>query len=363
VVWREGCPNELENDVLCARVSADGKALDPKGIPVGKAKDVQESPRVSSDGKDFLVVWQDMRSGRDDDVYGARVSNDGKVLDPEGGFMVAGGPHNQCFPDVTFAGDHYCAAWQGLPGDGDPGYPGTGYHIFGARITREGKVQTAAEIGASGDRQTFSPLVAGGAEGAVVVGGSRLYNRLYFGYGIVAGPEAGPLPVIYGQPFSGRDRSRQLSLYGVSLALSRAGDSFPVARAVKATSAGEVGAHVWRMDKSGKPQGGIPADDGGTRAAAVFAGKQSGMGRISLACDGERVLFTMDEGARTIRGAWLGLDGKPAGGQKNEFVIVFDPARGENDGFACAGPKGSFLVVNVEGRGPDDYKVVARLVK
>jgi hypothetical protein len=358
VVWREGCPNELENDVLCARMSADGKALDPKGIPVGKAKDVQESPRVSSDGKDFLVVWQDLRNGQDYDVYGARVSGDGKVLDPDGGFVVAGGPHNQCFPDVTFSKDQYCVAWQAMTGNGDPGTPGTGYHISGASVTREGKVGPAAEIGAAGDRQTFWPSVAGGADGAIVVGQSRMYDTLYFGYGVVAGPAAGPLPVICGQPLA-RDEGHRLGLYGTTLAMVRAGDRFLIARAVKSTSAHEIGAHVWPLDKLGKPVGEVPID----YSTAVCSKKPGGMGRISLACDGERVLFTMDEGGRTIQGAWLGLDGKPVGGKKDEFVVVTDPVKGEGDGFACAGAKGTFLVVNVETRGPDDYKIMARIVK
>ena len=75
-------------DIYCARVAAgSGRMLDPAGIRICAAADLQEWPAVAFDGSNFLVVWQDLRNGGDYDVYGARVSEAGELLDP-GGFAV-----------------------------------------------------------------------------------------------------------------------------------------------------------------------------------------------------------------------------------------------------------------------------------
>ncbi len=123
-------------DIYAARISEDGKVLDPEGIAVCKAKDFQCRPSVASDGKDFLVVWHDLRTGKDWDLYAARVTGEGKVLD-EDGFLVSGGPHNQCFGDIVFGGGSYFAAWLDMRH-----FPE--YRVYGARISPAGKVLDAA---------------------------------------------------------------------------------------------------------------------------------------------------------------------------------------------------------------------------
>jgi len=44
----------------------------------------QEYPAVSFDGTHSLVVWADERSGGDPNIYGARVTLAGSVLEPQG---------------------------------------------------------------------------------------------------------------------------------------------------------------------------------------------------------------------------------------------------------------------------------------
>ncbi len=130
VVWRAGM-NEAA-DIVGLRLDKTGKALDSKPFVVSGAKDCQERPRVASNGKGFLVVWQDLRDGKDWDVYAARVSPDGKVLDADG-ILVAGGENNQCEPAVCSDGKVFQTVWRQWNKRG-------GYDIHGTRVSPSGQV-------------------------------------------------------------------------------------------------------------------------------------------------------------------------------------------------------------------------------
>lgn len=113
VAWREGYLNEQTCDIWCARVAADGTTLDPKGIRLTDGG-LNNRPRVASDGKNFLVVWERYRplqgtEGGDWDVVARQVSGDG--VPGSSTVLIAGGAHNQCRPDVVFAKGHYFIAW------------------------------------------------------------------------------------------------------------------------------------------------------------------------------------------------------------------------------------------------------------
>lgn len=135
VAWAAG-PRQPEGaacDIRCARIEpGSGRSLDPAGLLVCGAPDLQERPCVASDGKDFLVVWQDLRGGEDYDVWAARVSSAGEVLDP-GGFPVVRRASNQARPAVAFAGGSYLVVWMDARV-----YPT--YGVYGARVAPDGRV-------------------------------------------------------------------------------------------------------------------------------------------------------------------------------------------------------------------------------
>ncbi len=144
VVWREGWHGKGgKARVYAARLDAEGRTLDPKGIEVAPCGEgVQEMPRAAFGGGVFLVVWQDLRNGKDFDVLGARISPDGKVLDAEP-IKIAAAPRTQALPDVASDGEGFLVAWQGLEGD-SPLYSG-----FAAQVSADGKVGPAVKTGAS----------------------------------------------------------------------------------------------------------------------------------------------------------------------------------------------------------------------
>jgi hypothetical protein len=142
-VWQDGKATGFETarngraqDIFAARIANDGSLLDSQGIEVSIAADFQERPAVASDGQNFFVVWHDMRNGKDWDLYGARVSSDGTVLDPNG-ILISGGTHNQCFGDIVYGGGYYYVVW--LDARNFPEY-----RIYGTRISVNGVVQEAS---------------------------------------------------------------------------------------------------------------------------------------------------------------------------------------------------------------------------
>jgi hypothetical protein len=135
VAWCDGSlqADRPTADIYAARIDPrSGKSLDPAGIRVCGAPDLQERPAVAFDGTNFLVVWQDFRNGKDYDIYAARVSPQGRVLDADG-FPVICRPGNQARPAVAYAGGHFVVAWMDARQ-----YPV--YGVYAARVTTAGKV-------------------------------------------------------------------------------------------------------------------------------------------------------------------------------------------------------------------------------
>jgi hypothetical protein len=68
--------------------------LDPAGIPIATRGNEQEHPTVASDGRGSFVSWSDRRSSFYD-IYGARVTRAGKVLEARG-ILLSTAPSTDC---------------------------------------------------------------------------------------------------------------------------------------------------------------------------------------------------------------------------------------------------------------------------
>ena len=161
VVWQDDRNGSSDTDIYGARVSPGGTVLDVAGIPIANAARRQVRPGVAFDGTNFLVVWQDGDvSDPDQNVFGARVSQSGQVLD-DTPISIATEAGNQVQPSVAWNGETFLVAW----GDGRDG---TGSDLYGTRVAPDGTVLDGSGLllfGASPPEGAFEPRLAwGGAD-------------------------------------------------------------------------------------------------------------------------------------------------------------------------------------------------------
>jgi hypothetical protein len=191
VVWRDSRNNSY--DIYGARVSGIGAVLDTSGIPISTATHYQYTPAVAHDGTNFLVVWQDNRSGTNYDIYGARVSSTGAVLDISG-IPISTAANAQEYPAVAHNGTNFLVVWQDNRSGGS-------YDIYGARVSSTGTVLNTSGIliSTAVNAQEYPAVAYNGVDFLVVwqdnrSGGSYdIYGARVSGTGVVRNPSGIPI--------------------------------------------------------------------------------------------------------------------------------------------------------------------------
>jgi hypothetical protein len=346
VAWREGYLNEDVSDIWCARIAADGKALDPQGVRLTDGPGIKSRPVAVSDGKGFLVVWEDFRNGKDWDVYGAQVSADGKPAG-KNGFLVAGGEHNQARPTATFSKGSYLVAWMGFT---------KSYGIHGARVSSDGKVQEASPLALPTEANQSVITPALGANGDTLLLAVAPVWKIY----VTSYLAVKPLDASSGKP-AGTPQMPAVNRNTMQTAacnLCWEGTRSPAIAVGKNESilaingivpgSGAPCLKVFRADKAG-----------------VMGDKGVSMGMVCerpcLVFDGANYLLVVDSMEKTskIKGWVVTPDGQLGASlliSEGADKTCLSPA-------AASGPEGATLVVYSEVRGSDDTKVVARVVK
>lgn len=136
VVWEDE-RIESDRDIFATRVSKQGEILDPAAIPICTSHGTQSFASVAWGGENYLVVWQDFRD-MEWAIYGARVDLEGNVLDPEG-FYIAGGWDWTRYPAVAADGTNFLVVWSYIDME-------TLDDIYGARVSQDGEVLDPAGI-------------------------------------------------------------------------------------------------------------------------------------------------------------------------------------------------------------------------
>ena len=162
VVWQDDRSDISYWDIYGARVTPQGTVLDPAGLPISTTASQQWTPALAFDGANFLVVWQEAHSGSICDIYGARVTPQGTVLDPSG-FVISQAPYNQCYPALAFDGANSLVVWQDYRS-------GSNFDIYGARVTPAGAVLDTAGIAVcTGTGHQAMPAIAFDGANSLVV--------------------------------------------------------------------------------------------------------------------------------------------------------------------------------------------------
>ena len=160
VVWDDYRSGSTK-DIYGARVNQDGVVLDPNGIAISTAADWQENPKVAFDGTNYLVVWSDKHLYYSD-VSGARVSQDGTVLDPNG-IAISPGTDWKDSPFVIFDGTNYIVVFEnhiGLRYDASD--------LYGIRVNPSGAVIDSFPVSTQ-PRGQYTPTLAHGAGNQVLI--------------------------------------------------------------------------------------------------------------------------------------------------------------------------------------------------
>jgi hypothetical protein len=125
VVW--GNRINDNDDIYGARVSIDGAVIDPNGFNISYSTTCQYGAWAGYDGSNYMVIWRERWDDDSADIRGARIAPSGSVLDPRG-FSICPRPDYQFYPTLAFDGQNYLAIWNEQ------------YQVWGARVTPAGVV-------------------------------------------------------------------------------------------------------------------------------------------------------------------------------------------------------------------------------
>ena len=125
-------------DIHGARITPTGVVLDAAGFVISSAASDQRDAEVAFDGTNFLVAWEDER-GLGLDIYGARVSTTGVLLDPSG-LPLAVTTEDEMEPIVGASTGEFFVGWTGhLEFDGNR-------DIHGVRVAGAGTLNGSSFI-------------------------------------------------------------------------------------------------------------------------------------------------------------------------------------------------------------------------
>jgi hypothetical protein len=125
IAWDHGWYGSTE--IRAARIGTSGAALDATPIEVAAGNLEKVQPDVAFGAGTFLVAWDDARTVPGSstyppvyDVFAARVTSDGRVLDP-GGAALTEATNVDSRPAVAWDGAQFLVSWQAQNAGGGRG--------------------------------------------------------------------------------------------------------------------------------------------------------------------------------------------------------------------------------------------------
>jgi hypothetical protein len=163
VVWAD-TRNGANRDIFGARIAlSTGTTVDGAGIALSTAAGDQIVPAVASNGALALTVWQDRRSGTTFDVFGTLVDSGGAVIAAD--IAISQAAADQTRPAVAWdnVARQFIVVWE-------DSRSGVGANIMGARVAADGTVlDPAGVVVGAGASARFAPAIASTASGTFAV--------------------------------------------------------------------------------------------------------------------------------------------------------------------------------------------------
>lgn len=99
IVWAD--QRGLSKDIYGTFLKTNGSLSHTNGIGIVTLFNNQENPRITWGGTQYFMVWEEYQSGSPTRIHGARVNNNGALMDING-IPIAADPEAACYqPDVT----------------------------------------------------------------------------------------------------------------------------------------------------------------------------------------------------------------------------------------------------------------------
>ena len=154
VVWQD-TRMVGHGDVFGARVSTGGAVLDPDGIAIATGGNSRFEPVVARGSSDFLVAWTEVVGVFHTVVTGTRVRPSGVVRDP-GGVPYVSTIMTQAHPTISFDGTSWLVGFESGPNDG--------HDISAVRVGGSGRPvgSVARAVEAPGDQSEPAAAFGGG---------------------------------------------------------------------------------------------------------------------------------------------------------------------------------------------------------
>jgi len=154
-VWRAWSLSHANNAIVGRLMNADGSWASDI-FTIAEAPGRQLRPVVGWDGAEYVVAWEDQRNqvafyDQRTDIFGARVSASGVVLDPAG-FAIVAGPNGEMTAAILSRADgvSYVASARYIPSAELPSYR--------VGVTVVGDLATSVESGALDDVTSQGPV-------------------------------------------------------------------------------------------------------------------------------------------------------------------------------------------------------------
>lgn len=117
-------------NVYCARISSNGTVLDEDGFAVYPDTVSQSTPVTAYDGNNFIIVWCEYDS-HENSIRAIRVNGEGVVIDSTP-ITISKGIGAKYNVAISFDGSNFMAIWD------DARISGTEYDEWAARVTPQG---------------------------------------------------------------------------------------------------------------------------------------------------------------------------------------------------------------------------------